>query len=140
LGSLGQEKIVEPGQPIDITSDKVESYTKDNLIIFKGNVTARQKDMVIYADSIEAVVVENGKGIEKVIANGNVKVQQGLRVANCQKAVFYNLDKKVILTGDPKLWEGDNMVSGEEIIFDIEQNRVDVKGGPGGRGKAKIQP
>ena len=136
---LGRDKIVDSGQPIDITSDTVESYFKDNLIVFKGNVTARQKDMVIYADSIEAVLIQDGKGIEKVVADGNVKVQQGLRVANCGKAVFYNLDKKVVLTGDPKLWEGDNMVSGEMIVFDIEQNRVDVKGGPGGRGKARIQ-
>jgi outer membrane protein assembly factor BamD len=136
---LGREKILDSGQPIDITSDTVESYFKDNLIVFKGNVTARQKDMVIYADSIEAVIIQDGKGIEKVVADGNVKVQQGLRVANCGKAVFYNLDKKVVLTGDPKLWEGDNMVSGEMIVFDIEQNRVDVKGGPGGRGKARIQ-
>jgi outer membrane protein assembly factor BamD len=139
LDVLGGDKLVDSSQPIDITSDRVESYTKDNLIVFKGNVTARQKDIVIYADSIEAVIVEDGKGIEKVVADGNVKVQQGLRVANCQKAVFYNLDKKVVLTGDPKLWEGDNMVSGEMIVFDIEQNRVDVKGGPGGRGKARIQ-
>jgi lipopolysaccharide export system protein LptA len=140
LGSLGQEKMVDSAQPIDITSDTVESYTKDNLIIFKGNVTARQKDIVIYADVIEAVIVEDGRGIEKVVADGNVKVQQGLRVANCQKAIFYNFEKKVVLTGDPKLWEGDNMLSGETIVFDIEQNRVDVKGGPDGRGKVKIQP
>jgi hypothetical protein len=32
------------------------------------------------------------------------------------------------------------MVSGEEIIFDLTQNRVEVKGGAGGRGKAKIYP
>ncbi len=139
LDVLGRDKILDSGQPIDITSDTVESYFKDNLIVFKGNVTARQKDMVIYADSIEAVIIQDGKGIEKVVADGNVKVQQGLRVANCKKAVFYNLDKKIVLTGDPKLWEGDNMVSGEMIVFDIEQNRVDVKGGPGGRGKARIQ-
>jgi outer membrane protein assembly factor BamD len=52
---------VDRGQPIDITSDKVEAYWKENLIIFKGNVIARQKDIVIYADSIEAVIVEDGK-------------------------------------------------------------------------------
>jgi outer membrane protein assembly factor BamD len=131
---------IERGQPIDITSDKVETYWKENLIIFKGNVIARQKDMVIYADSLEAVIVEDGKGIDRVTAGGNVKIQQGLRVANCQKAIFYNRDQKVVLTGDPKVMEGDNIVSGEEIIFDIEKNRVDVKGGPSGRGKAKIQP
>jgi outer membrane protein assembly factor BamD len=136
----GEAKLVDTSQPIDIISDRVETYSKENVIIFRGNVVARQKDIVIYADSIEAKVIENGKGIERVLASGNVKVQQGLRVASCQKAVFLNLDQKIILTGEPKVSEGDNMVSGEEIIFDLARNRVEVKGGAGGRGKAKIHP
>jgi outer membrane protein assembly factor BamD len=139
----GQENkiTVDTAQPIDIMSDSVETYTKENLILFKGNVTARQKDMVIYADSLEAVIIEDGKGIERVVAGGNVKIQQGLRVANCQKAIFYNLDKRVVLTGEPKLSEGDNTVSGDEIIFEMDQNRVEVKGGPGGgRGKVRVYP
>jgi outer membrane protein assembly factor BamD len=131
---------IERGQPIDITSDKVETYWKENLIVFKGNVVARQKDIVIYADSLEAVIIEDGKGIDRVTAGGNVKIQQGLRIAHCQKAIFYNRDQKVVLTGDPKVMEGDNIVSGDEIIFDIEKNRVEVKGGASGRGKAKVQP
>ena len=69
------------------------------------------------ADSLEAMTNEDGKGIEQVIAGGNVKIQQGLRVANCQKAIFYNHDQKLVLTGDPKVSEGDNIVSGDEIIF-----------------------
>ena len=137
---LDPTKLFDTGQPIEITSDSVETFVKDNLIVFKGNVTARQKDMVIYADALEALIIEDGKGIEKVTADGNVKIQQGLRVGNCQKAIYYNLDRKVVLTGDPKLYEGENMVSGDEIIVDIERNRVEVKGGPGGRGKVKIQP
>jgi outer membrane protein assembly factor BamD len=135
---MKEATLVDKSQPIDITSDKVQAYSKDNLIVFQGNVTARQKDIVIYADSLEAVVVEGGKGLEKAIAGGNVRIQMGLRVANCQRAVFYNLDQKVVLTGDPKVVEGDNVVSGEEITYDIEQNRLDVKGGPTTRGKATI--
>ena len=135
-----EAKLVDKSQPIDITSDKVEAYWKENLIIFKGNVVARQKDMVIYADSIEAVTIEDGKGIERVTAGGNVKIQQGLRVANCEKAIFYNLDQKVVLTGDPKVSEGESIVSGDEIVVDIDKNRVEVRGGSSGRGKAKIQP
>ena len=108
----GRLNSIDKSQPIDITSDRVETYSKENLIIFQGNVTARQKDVVIYADSLEALVNEGGRGIEKATAGGNVKIQQGLRVANCQKAVFYNTDQKFVLTGDPKVWEGDNMVSG----------------------------
>lgn len=137
---LQEAKLGDTAYPIEITSDRVETYSRENLIVFKGNVTARQKDMVIYADSIEAVIIEDGKGIEKIIAAGNVKIQQGLRVANSQKAIFYNLDKKVVLTGDPKVWEGNNVVSGDEIVFDIEKDRLEVKGGSGGRGKARIHP
>jgi outer membrane protein assembly factor BamD len=135
-----EAKLADKSQPIDITSDKVEAYWKENLIIFRGNVIARQKDMVIYADSLEAVTIEDGKGIERVTAGGNVKIQQGLRVANCQKAIFYNLDQKVVLTGDPKVSEGENIVSGDEIVVDIDKNRVEVRGGSSGRGKATIQP
>lgn len=135
-----EAKLVDKSQPIDITSDKVEAFWKENLIIFKGNVVARQNDMVIYADSLEAVTIEDGKGIERVTAGGNVKIQQGLRVANCEKAIFYNLDQKVVLTGDPKVSEGENIVSGDEIVVDIDKNRVEVRGGSSGRGKAKIQP
>jgi lipopolysaccharide export system protein LptA len=143
LPETNEAKLVESvdkSQPIDVTSDKVESYWKENLVIFKGNVIARQKDMVIYADSLEVVTHEDGKGIERVTAGGNVKIQQGPRVAHCQKAVFYNLDQKLVLTGDPKVSEGDNIVLGDEIIFDIDKNRVEVKGGPSGRGKVKVQP
>jgi outer membrane protein assembly factor BamD len=135
-----ETQFVDKSQPIDITSDKVEAIRKENLIIFRGNVIARQKDIVIYADSLEAVIIEDGKGIERVIAGGNVKIQQGLRVAHCQKAVFDNLSQKVVLTGDPRVSEGENVVSGDEIIFDIDKNRVEVKGGASGRGKVKIEP
>jgi lipopolysaccharide export system protein LptA len=130
----------DTSQPIDITSDRMETFSKERLILFKGNVVARQKDMVIYADTIETKLLEEGKGIETVVAAGNVKIQQGARVATGQRAVFHNLDRKVVLTGAPKVWEGENMVSGEEIIFNIDQNRVEVKGGPQGRGKVKIYP
>jgi outer membrane protein assembly factor BamD len=131
---------IDRNQPIDITSDQVESFWKENLIIFRGNVVARQRDIVIYADSIEVVIVEDGKGIDRATAGGNVKIQQGLRVANCQKAIFYNRDQKMVLTGEPKVVDGDNIVSGDEILFDIEKNRVEVKGGQSGRGKAKVHP
>ncbi|OGP67876.1 MAG: lipopolysaccharide transport periplasmic protein LptA [Deltaproteobacteria bacterium RBG_13_47_9] len=136
----GQDGFVDTSEPMDISSDRVEAHSRENLIVFKGNVVARQKDIVIYADSIEAVILKDGKGIERVIADGNVKIQQGLRAANCQRAVFYNLDQKVVLTGNPKVLEGKNIISGNEIVFDIQQNRIQVKGGMTERGKAKIDP
>ncbi|MGQ9647825.1 MAG: outer membrane protein assembly factor BamD [Thermodesulfobacteriota bacterium] len=137
---LGEAKWVGQREPIDITSDEVETYARENRVIFRGSVIARQRDIAIYADSIEAILMKEGKGIERVIASGNVKVQQGSRVAHCQRAVFQNPEQSVLLTGDPEVWEGENRVSGEAIVFDIGRNRVEVKGGVNRRGKAKIYP
>lgn len=125
--------------PIEIVSDKVETFSKENLIIFRGNVKARQKDFIIYAASIEAFIGEDGKRIEKIVASGDVKIQQAMRIANCEKAEFYNLEQKVILTGNPKIVEGENIVSGEEIIFYIEKDEIEVRGGTKERGKVKIR-
>lgn len=128
------------GEPIEITSERVEGLSKENRIFFKGNVIARQKDMVIYSDSLEALLLEDGRGIERVVADGNVRIQQGIRMASCGKAVFLNRDQKIFLSGEPKMWEGENMVTGEEIIFDLAKNRIEVRGGPGGRGKVRVHP
>ncbi len=139
-GPSKEIQLGDPSAPIDITSDRVEALFKENRILFQGNVMARQKDIVIYSDFLEATILEDGKGIEKVVAGGNVKVQQGLRVANCEKAIFYNREQRVVLTGNPKVWEGENLVSGEEIIFDILKNRIEVKGGSRERGKVRVLP
>lgn len=125
--------------PIEIVSDKVETFSKENLIIFRGNVKARQKDIIIYANSIEAFIGKDGKGIEKIVASGDVKIQQALHIANCEKAEFYNLEQKVILTGNPKIMEGENIVSGKEIIFYIEKDEIEVRGGTKERVKVKIR-
>ncbi len=136
----GEGEWVDQREPIDIVSDEVETYTRENRAIFRGNVVVRQKDVTIYSDSIEAVMVKEGKGIDRVIASGNVILQQGERVARCQNAVFDNNERSILLTGDPEVSEGENRVSGETIVVDLSQNRVEVKGGLNRRSKTKIYP
>ncbi len=71
----------------------METFTKENLILFKGNVMARQKDMVIYADSLEAVIIEDGKGIEKVIAEEMSRSSRGFVWPTVRRPFFTILTK-----------------------------------------------
>ncbi len=130
----------ERQRPIEITSDRVEAYRRENRILFEGNVIARQEDVILYADSLEVIAGSEGKEIETVVASGHVKVQQGSRVGTSQKAIFHQPGQRLVLTGDPKVVEGENMVSGEEIIFDMVENRVKVMGGVAQRAKVVVNP
>ena len=59
---------------------------------------------------------------------------------------YYALERKAVLTGDAKAWQGQNMVSGKTITYFIDEGRSivstddkKVKDKPG-RVKAVIQP
>lgn len=130
---------VNKKDPIFITSDRLEVNQKNNTIIYTGRVVAQQADLTLNSQSLTAHYDANMKGIKEVIAEGQVRVTQGERVATGSKAVFSDKDQTITLTGNPVVQQGNNRVSGAKITLFIEQDRTVVEGG-GQRVKATILP
>lgn len=129
----------ESRQPINITSNSLEAETKANKVVFKGNVVARQKDMTITSDELTATYGDNGKELKEVLAAGNVRITQQDMIAVADNALFMNTDRKIILTGNPKVWQGKDVVSGDKIIYFIDEKRTIVEAGQK-RVQATIHP
>jgi len=129
-------------QPLRITSQQLEADNKNQLIIFTGNVVAKQGEMTIYADraQVNYEKKEEGNEVREIVATGNVKIQQAEQVATGQKAVFVNSEQKIILTGQPKVWQGKDMVSGEKIIVLLEEEKSFVESGPDRRVEVILYP
>ena len=126
-------------QPINITSDRMEADNRNRTVNFLGNVVAKREDMVIFSDRISTFYTKPGK-IKKIIARGNVKINQHARIATCQEATFFQPSQKIVLTGKPKVWQGNNIVSGEKIIIFLNEDRIDIEGGKQNRVNAIIYP
>jgi len=87
-------------------------YGKE-IAIFNDNVKADDGENQIYSDRMEVyfsmsdeVDPQTGqkKGrISKVVSEGNVKIVKGENVSYAEKAVYFANEKKVTLTGRPKL-------------------------------------
>jgi len=129
-------------QPLRITSQQLEADNKSRIITFRGKVEARQGDLTIFADVAQVFYEkkEEGEEIREIVATGNVKVQESDRLATAQKAVFVNGEQKIILTGDPRVWQGKDMVSGERIIVFLEEEKSLVEGGPDRRVEVILHP
>lgn len=123
-------------QPINITSDSMEAETKANKVTFRGNVVARQKDMTITSNELTATYTDDGKELREVVATGNVRITQQDKIAVADSALFLNTERKIVLTGSPKVWQGKDIVSGEKIIYFLDEDRTTVEGGT----KAVIHP
>jgi lipopolysaccharide export system protein LptA len=113
--------------PIKITSDNLEADNKRNEVIFKGNVVAKQGDMVIFSDKMR-VKYETKGGIRRIEALGNVKMKQEDRIATGEKIVFYNAEQKIVMTGSPRIWQDDNLISCDKVTVLLKENRILFEG------------
>lgn len=119
----------DKNQPISVTSDRMVSSQKENKIFFFGNVVAVRGDLTIRSEELEVYNGKEGKGTEKITARGKVVIDSKTRHATGEEAVYYDLTQRIILTGNPKAWEDSNEITGDEMIFLIEEDKFIVKGG-----------
>ncbi len=126
--------------PIDITADHLSADSAKESVTFEGNVVVTQDDVTLHADRVFAEYSRGVKAIEKITAEGNVRVVQSGREARAARAVFYNLEQKVVLSGGADLAYGGNTLKGETMTLYLRENRSVVSGGEGGRVRAVINP
>jgi len=124
---------------INIKSDTMEYDNRANKAIFKGNVVARQDDIVMFANTMH-VYYEGSDGLSKIDARGNVRVVQGDRVATGSRIIFNNANKTIVATGSPRVWQGDNVVHGGKITVYLKEERTVVEGAIDSRASATIYP
>jgi len=126
--------------PIDITADRLSADSAKESVTFEGNVVVKQDDVTLQADRVFAEYSREARSVEKITAEGNVRVIQGKREARAARAVFYNLEQRIVLTGGADLAYGENTLKGETMTIYLRENRSVVSGGEGGRVRAVIQP
>jgi len=127
--------------PIFITSDSMEADRQKNTIIYKGSVVAVQADMTLRSDKLTTYFDPDLKQITEIIAEGKiVHVTQGDRVTTGTKGVYDGAAQTITMTGNAVARQGNSEVSGERIIFFINEDRAIAESGKNQRVKATIFP
>ncbi len=133
-----QAQLGKTDDPLEIVSDWTEADRQKGTITFGGKVVAKQKDMVLYADRVINYFDTDSQQFVKAIAIGNVKLNQADKFVTCEKAELIQAERKITLTGNPVMWQGENRVSGERIIIYLNQSQAEVFGGKKGKARVKI--
>jgi lipopolysaccharide export system protein LptA len=152
-GKADGVKSLKGGGPIEIVSDRLDAYSDNNLVVFSGNVVATQTDKTIHANQLYVYYKKkddkDGKAFKKNIeagdldrieAKGNVRLTQGGKIVTGENGVFYNDEQKIILTGNPVLREGENIIKGEKIVVLLNEDRGVVESSKEKRVTATIYP
>src|SRR5205814_584526 len=101
----------------------------------------RQNNSVQYADRMEVYLDESGDRILRTVSTGSVRIiTRDCRTGTAKRAEYYDLEQRVVLLGNARVWQEDNVVSGETITIFLSQDRSVVQGGKSERVKAIFYP
>ena len=80
--------------------------------------------------------------VKKLTCRGNVEITQDDWLGTGNRMDYFAKDRKIVLTGNAKAWQGQNMVSGKSIVYYLDEKRsiVEQDKTQTGRVKAVIHP
>jgi len=115
-------------KPVVITSQTLTADSKNNTAVFEGSVIAKTEDITIYSDKMTVFYDNSESKIKQIEAKGNVKVHSKEKAIFSDEAIYMDDEKKIIFRGNPKAVEGENVITGKQIIFFINDDRAVVEG------------
>jgi len=132
---------------IRITADRLVGSYDRNYAEFTGSVEAVYGNFIIKSDSLKIYYKRDpGKkekpkaseeSIDKIIANGNVKIWADGNVATTQQAVYTTDTMVLVLTGENStVTSNKNYISGSKITINRYNNTVKVESSVENRVKA----
>ena len=112
-----------------ICDGPLEVDYEKNIAIFNNNVKVETSDLIMYSDKMQVYFIpkkdETNKdeankdqgsiamssSIDKIIAQGNVRILRGENTSFSQEATYTALDKRIVLTGRPQIeiYQTENM-------------------------------
>jgi lipopolysaccharide export system protein LptA len=89
-----------------------------------GAVTGKRE-----APGRDAMPSVSDRAISKIEATGRVKIEKENGRATCRRAVYFEEERKIVLTGEPVAWQKGTRVTGKQITMFLDEDRSVVEGG-----------
>jgi lipopolysaccharide export system protein LptA len=113
--------------PITITSQDASFSAQSNTIQFHREVNVKRNDANLSAQELDVFLEKELNKIKKIVASDQVKITQKDKEISAEQGTFFEEGKKIVLTGNPVSRQGENVMSGEKIVYYLDSETVEVK-------------
>ncbi|MBZ5491422.1 MAG: LPS export ABC transporter periplasmic protein LptC [Acidobacteriia bacterium] len=128
--------------PVNVMSDRLSYVDAERRAVFSGNVVVRAQDATITSASVQVILLpkkgqaenQSASQLERIEAQGDIKIEQGSRKATGNKLVYTAAEEKMVLTGTseklPSIFDAERgQISGDSLTFFTHDGRVLVGSG-----------
>jgi len=121
----------DAGQPVEITSDRLDLDQSAGSAVFTGGVKVGQGELRLAADRVEVFYDEGGSAsgtVRRMVATGNVTLSNGQEAAEAERATYEVASGHVEMEGDVLLTQGQNALSSERLNIDLNAGTGRLEG------------
>lgn len=122
------------GTRVVVEAARLQLLKARHVAEFRDEVVVRRGDAVVRSPRMDARYDKDGQ-LTKLEMRGGVDLKQGERRATGQSADYDALLKTLVLTGDPKLYDRGDVLSGDKIDLALETKEVRVE-----KAKGRLHP
>ncbi len=134
--------------PLNIDAGKLDFFDKEQKLIYSGSVIVTNGPATLKATRL-TILLDKGAGdatsndrVRHIDADGPVTLVSQGKIGTGDHGSFDKATNKVLLTGNVTLTQGDNVVKGDRLTYDVTSGTASVQGGAsqGGRVKSIFTP
>jgi lipopolysaccharide export system protein LptA len=137
-----QSTAVLPGgngkKPINIQSESLDYFDKDQKLIYTGNVIAVQGDSKLKCSVLTIYLPPKVDGqsttptstsqVQHMDAVGPVTLVSKDQIGTGDHGVYDKASDTVVLTGNVTLSQGDNVTKGDKLVYNLKSSQAKVTG------------
>ncbi|MCD6328438.1 hypothetical protein J7M28_12925, partial [bacterium] len=122
------DSLSQPGK-VELRADALDYNEKSMIGTYYGDVTVQKDEALFSADEVKLNGDPTTGEIRSIEASGNVRIEDGDRVGIADSAIYYAAEQKIVLSGDPKVYEfGKAVMGGYKITLDLDKKQYFVDG------------
>jgi lipopolysaccharide export system protein LptA len=137
--------------PLNIDAGKLDYFDQEQKLVYSGSVIVTNGPSTLKASRI--TIFLEGKGaaaagatsndrVKHIEADGPVTLVSKDQVGTGDHGSYDKAENKVYLSGNVTLTQGDNIVKGERLVYDVTSGVASIQGGgaQGGRVRSTFMP
>lgn len=128
IGADTKNKTIKPTSPVKIQANEMRYYGTERKSTFHGNVVAVSDNYTLTSDDI-VVFLNKDMDVSKIQCTGNVNFKSDDIVSISKRADLDHNKKVAVITGDVKVWQGENYLEGEKVFIYYGEERIVVDKG-----------
>lgn len=106
-----------------ITSDKLTFDYKKQYALFEGSVVVTDPSMQLSADNM-IIKFSADNEVQSIVAKQNVTIVHEGNKAQADIAAYDVAQGKIVLEGNPRVYRGRDILTGDKITFWREENKM----------------